>query len=101
MLLAGYAPKRNMTYPEAEAHLRAKGAWATVERIAREESVPVRAIFLHMRDADSSAARRRCMAVLRWSTRWSYPTIGRIFGRDHTTVIAACRKYEAELSACG
>ena len=39
------------------------------------------------------------MALLRWSTGMSYPAIGRIFRRDHTTVIAGVRHYERHLAA--
>jgi chromosomal replication initiation ATPase DnaA len=97
-ILSGARP-RAMSFPEAESYLRKRGAWPAIERIARDEGVQPRDIWTTKRDADTSAARRRAMAVLRWSSRWSYPHIGRIFGRDHTTVIAACRKYERELHA--
>ena len=40
-------------------------------------------------------ARHHAMAVLRWSAGWSFPLIGKIFCRDHTTVMAAVKKWEA------
>jgi chromosomal replication initiator protein len=41
-------------------------------------------------------ARHVAMCLVRDSTDLSYPEIGRLFGgRDHTTVIYACRKVES------
>lgn len=37
-------------------------------------------------------ARACAMALVRQSTGWSYPAIGRVFGRDHTTVMHHVRK---------
>ena len=73
-------------------------AMQTIRRIAREERCSVDDIFGHARHPDTDRARRRAMAVLRWSTQWSYPEIGRVFGRDHTTVLHAVRRYEEELN---
>lgn len=35
------------------------------------------------------------------SHRYSLPLIGRFFGRDHTTVLAACRAHERRMAARG
>lgn len=44
-------------------------------------------------------ARTLAMALTRHLTGLSYQDVGELFGRDHGTVIHACRKMEAILSA--
>lgn len=70
----------------------------TLERIAREEGVTIGAILGLSRYPRVVKARHRAMAVIRWSTEWSYPEIGRLFNRDHTTVMAGVEKYEAKIN---
>jgi hypothetical protein len=50
------------------------------------------------RNKSAAAARAMAMALLRRRSSWSFPEIGLVFGRDHTTVIHAVRKAERELS---
>lgn len=40
--------------------------------------------------------RQEAMAAVRTRLGWSYPRIGRLFRKDHTTVLWACRKYGIE-----
>lgn len=70
-----------------------------VRRIAREHGCTLEDIYGTSRHDSIARARRHAMAVLRWSTALSLPELGRIFGRDHTTILTAVRKYEAELNA--
>ena len=55
--------------------------------------------------AKISKARREAMYAVR-ALEWgaagappSYPQIGRWFGRDHTTIVVACQRCEAERGA--
>lgn len=75
-----------------------KQALPTLKRIATEHHISVDAMMSRSRQPDLVRARVRAMAVLRWSTGWSLPDLGRLFGRDHTTILAAVRSYEAELN---
>ena len=70
-----------------------------VRRIAREHGCTVEDIYGRSRMGDVPRGRMRAYAVLRWSTNLSLPELGRIFGRDHTTILTGVRKYEAELNA--
>ena len=66
---------------------------AIVESVAAKHGVPVREIFGTCRAAHIVAARHEAMAeVVEARPHWSYPTVARIFHRDHTTVISALRK---------
>ena len=71
------------------------------ERIARDEGVRVSDILGPSRERQPTRARHRLWAVTRASTDLSYPQLGRIFGRDHTTIMSGVRKYEAALQRKG
>ena len=47
----------------------------------------------HSRHKNVVIARHALMALVREETNLSYPQIGEIFNRDHTTIIAAVKKY--------
>lgn len=80
------------------AERRKAQAESVLKNIASEYGISVGEMLSRCREPDVDRARRHAMAVLRWSTNWSFPVIGKIFGRDHTTVMHAIRKYEAELN---
>lgn len=69
-----------------------------VRQVADETGVPVADILGPSRIADISSARHTAMARARaierpdGSPRYSLPMIGRVFNRDHTTVLYAVRK---------
>ena len=69
------------------------------ESIAAELGVRVADILGQARYPSITYARHHFIAVLRWSTFLSYPEIGALVGgRDHTTIIAAERRYERTLN---
>ena len=80
-------------------HTPPPGALELVQRVAEEHSLTVVDRTGPCRLGHIAFARHRAMALLRWSTGMSYPAIGRIFRRDHTTVIAGVRHYERHLAA--
>lgn len=43
-----------------------------------------------------ATARHEVMYWIRTKMKWSFPEIGKLFERDHTTVMAACRKIYLE-----
>lgn len=66
---------------------------AIIREIALEYGVSVVCILGRDRTRRVSAARRCAYATIRSRKGISYPAIGRIFGRDHTTVIYGVRKH--------
>jgi Bacterial dnaA protein helix-turn-helix len=84
------------------ADIRSDLARIGADRIADELSagagVETARVLSRDRFPSVVAVRRRLIALIRWSTGLSYPEIGGIFGLDHTSVLSAVRKREAELS---
>lgn len=52
------------------------------------------AIVGRSQSATASKARRWAMRTARERLAWSYPELGRAFGRDHSTVVYACKTDE-------
>ena len=74
------------------------GALEALERIASEHGVtPVEVLG---RDRSRSVARARAhfVHVLRSSSSLSYPEIGKLIGRDHSTAMHLERAHEIRLS---
>src|SRR5580700_3098671 len=65
-----------------------------VVSVANEHGVTFGQIMGKIRDAHIVRARERAMALCRWSTGMSYPSLGALFGSDHTSIMAAVRRYE-------
>lgn len=87
------------------ARLRACGLLSIVERHARTHKVSVADVVGERRFVAVVRARHGVWRELRATTGYSYPEIADLFGRDHTTVMAACtgvRKatpYQAAIAA--
>lgn len=62
--------------------------------LALDTGVSVSEIIGRDRSARITLIRHIAMWLLRNFTPMSYPEIGRIFGRDHTTVICAVKRVE-------
>ena len=58
---------------------------------ARVNKLPPKDFFGKTRLKDVAHPRQDCMRMLREKTGLSMPQIGKIFGRDHTTVLHAIR----------
>lgn len=82
------APPQGLLERTAEDAVRAEGlppaTGAAAVRLVRGRSRA--AAMVRLRD-------RVCLALR--AEGWSYPRIGRALGRDHSTVLAACRRAEA------
>lgn len=66
---------------------------AIVESVAAKHNVSVREILSPERTQRVVRARDEAIAeVVEARPHWSYPTVGRLFGRDHTTVIHSLQK---------
>jgi chromosomal replication initiator protein len=72
------------------------GIFDEVVRLIRPRGVSVEDLISRDRHKNVSAARHEIMYWIRTKLKWSYPEIGRLFGRDHTTVLDACRKVQKE-----
>jgi len=79
---------------------RAKWRDIVDEECARA-SVQIHCVLSNRRTAHLVAVRRRIAWRLRNETPMSYPQIGRVLGRDHTTAIHHVRAYEAMLARGG
>lgn len=67
-----------------------------IDRVARKHGVSKSEILGRERTARISAVRHEAYAAVRDSTGMSYPAIGRIFRRDHTTILHGIRKHKTE-----
>jgi chromosomal replication initiator protein len=69
---------------------------AQAEAIARDVAercgVTVEDIFGDSRTASVARARRWSMALCRLKFGWSFPELGKVFGRDHSTCLTTVRK---------
>jgi hypothetical protein len=59
---------------------------------ALRKAVPVRRILSERRDAETVSARNLAMGLIYQHTQSSLPMVGRVFRRDHTTVLHGLRK---------
>ena len=73
------------------------GAQQALERLAAEHGVTPAQVLSPLRYKSIAAARANFVHVLRTSTALSYPEIGRLIGRDHSTVMNAERVHEVRL----
>lgn len=72
---------------------------AIVRQVAERHGVPVHHVVGVSRSPEHVKPRTEAMYLIRETGRFSYPQIGRFFGRDHSTVIAAVRRHKLGLDA--
>jgi chromosomal replication initiator protein len=72
---------------------------AIMKRVAVAFGVTEKALLGQSRLRNLLLSRQVAMYLARELTGLSLPRIGAAFGRDHTTVLHACRKVEAEIEA--
>ena len=65
---------------------------ATLEAVARWFDVSVKAILGNSRLTSIARARHVAMYLLYKHTQMSYPEVGKLFDRDHTSVLHAVRR---------
>lgn len=66
------------------------GIRAIVAAVSHQTGIPQAEILGQSRVRDVAKARQAAMALAR-RQGYSYPQIGRVFQRDHTTIIHACK----------
>lgn len=69
-----------------------------VEAVAARRRLPVGDLLGPVNTFAFAHARHEAWWEIRRQTTHSYPVIGKIFGRDHTTVRAGCIAHEARLA---
>lgn len=79
------------------AALRDLGALETARSIADKHRVTVNAIVGRSLEKYVCRARFELWAILRWTLDLNFSDIGRLFDRNHTTVISGIARYEAEM----
>lgn len=67
-----------------------------LQTVSNFYSMPVDQILANKRSKDTVRPRQMAMYLVRKLTNYSLPEIGKVFGRDHTTVMHACNKIEDE-----
>lgn len=67
-----------------------------LQTVSNFYSMPVDQILANKRSKDTVRPRQMAMYLVRKLTSYSLPEIGKVFGRDHTTVMHACNKIEDE-----
>lgn len=72
-------------------------AKAVLSEVCAKHNVAVHHVMSKRRSRHVVAARHEVCWRLREETNWSLPQIGRFLGRDHTSVMHACRCYDAFL----
>jgi len=73
--------------------LDGRGLLKMAERIAEAHGVSVEDMFSAVRGFSAVPRARQAMWAELYATgNWSYPRIGQLFGRDHTTIMAGVRK---------
>lgn len=112
-MLAGIAPQdlevisyRVISKARAASVNAAPPSWRPiVVAVAERHGLTIDDLLGGRRTQDVSEARHEAMWVIRnvlkddGNPRWSLPTIGRIFNRDHTTVLWGVRAHQALLDA--
>lgn len=94
-LLAPRPPVAALGSSEFAKELCAIGAISATRAILEGNGIRwVDSLYGRDRHKCVSMARHELQAWLKRNARMSYPEIGRLFGRDHTTIITACRKID-------
>lgn len=80
-----------VTAPLCDRHWEAFDMAEIVEAVAVHYHLSASAIYDLGRTPRPSRARQVAMFLIRSKLKLSYPRIGKFMGRDHTTIISACR----------
>lgn len=67
-----------------------------IQTVSNFYTVPVEQIMSDRRSKDTVHPRQMSMYLVRKLTSYSLPEIGKVFGRDHTTVMHACDKIDSD-----
>jgi len=76
--------------------LRAMGIYEDAKKVVARHGAALEDVFTTSRLKHISAARMELMMFIRETFQWSYPALGELFDRDHTTIIAAIQKIKKQ-----
>jgi chromosomal replication initiation ATPase DnaA len=86
-----------MTSVDIIEELAARGLLGLTRTIAIAHDVTMIELVGRRRTQALSAARQELWAELYARGHWSYPRLGELFDRDHTTIMAGVASYERRL----
>ncbi|MES2359941.1 MAG: helix-turn-helix domain-containing protein [Gemmatimonadota bacterium] len=87
-------PAKAPTGEPLRALLLARGVLWLIEAAGNHYGVTLEEMFSHIRPHRVCVARHHAWWELRQRGYWSYPDIGKLFGRDHTTIMAGVQSHE-------
>lgn len=93
----GYGKATQRQHDTAIAGLHRVGALEWARRLIESRRMPVFAVLGGSRHPEHVALRHEIVTVVVHTLGLGYSQAARVFGIDHTTVIAIVRAYEAEL----
>lgn len=70
---------------------------ALVKRIAAAHEVTADELLGMCRESGPSHARQALWAALHARGHWSYPRLGKVFGRDHSTILSGVNAHRARM----
>lgn len=88
MSQTGVVPK---TFAAFVARLVEENVYVEVAQCASDYHMPLESLWSRSRHAKVVGARHAAFLFLR-SKGWSFPRIGALFDRDHTSVLTACQQ---------
>jgi chromosomal replication initiation ATPase DnaA len=71
-----------------------KEAEDQINPILSKYNVTWEQVFKHNRSTLFILARQEICVAIRTKLKWSYPKIGRLFNRDHATILNSVNKYK-------
>lgn len=71
-----------------------KEAEECIDPILQKHNLRWEHVFAHNKSALYIAARQEIYVAIRNRLKWSYPKIGRLFNRDHASVLHSVRRYK-------
>jgi chromosomal replication initiator protein len=77
---------------QMEKDLRRRGLWSAVEEVAAQHFLLPEEILGRTKTATVCKARAILWSRLKEQTQFSYPEMGMLFGRDHSTVMMAVKE---------
>lgn len=78
--------------------LKSLGIYEDVQNLTlKRYAVPARELPLHVNDVPHASARAEFMIYMTERFRWSTTEIGKLLGRDHTTVSMAMREHRKRM----
>ena len=76
--------------------LKTLGVYEDATKVVIQHGATLEEVFSDSRLKHIAMARHELMYFFRERFQWSYPAVGALFDRDHTTIIAAMQKIKKQ-----